>query len=147
MHSDRRSVPVLLAAGAAALLALVAACSSEEPAVSKPPASQSTAPEDLRASDAEVAAGLGQLRDLTAQIAATTGSDKSSAQSLVEEIEPIWERIEGTVKANDADAYIAFEDAFAAIGKAVDDGDTAKAQDAAGQVRDAADRYLAAHPG
>ena len=107
-----------------------------------------TAPEEARASDADVAAGLTTITGLGDDIAAAvTAGDKDKASDLVEKIEPAWEEIEGTIKANDEEVYLAFEDAFAAIGLAVKDGDGAKATSIAGDIRAAADAYLEVHPG
>jgi hypothetical protein len=136
---------------AAALVA--AACSSDEKATVTPAATagasdkESKAPEEVQVSAAAVASGLTQIRDIAAQAAQAVGSDKAKAQKLNELIEPVWKRIEGTVKANDSDAYITFEDSFAELGKAVDDGDSAKAQQAAATVATTATAYLQTYPG
>jgi hypothetical protein len=129
-----------------ALLAAVAflgACGNDKPDAS----SSSTAPESLRASAAEVATGLATIRQLAADIAAAAGTDKAKAASLVEQVEPTWKKIEGTIKANDQDAYLTFEDAFAALGKAAEEGDSAKAAKASNDVSTASSAYLARYPG
>ena len=106
-----------------------------------------TAPEEARVSDADVAAGLTTITGLGDDIAAAvTAGDKDGATALVEKIEPTWAKIEGTIKANDEEAYLAFEDAFAAIGLAVRDGDGPKATAVSGDIKAAADAYLEAHP-
>jgi hypothetical protein len=132
-------------------LALAAsACSNDDTATVTPnqgSTSKSQAPEDVRAPDAQVSAGLKQIQDITAQAAQSAASDRSKAKDLTEQIEPVWEEIEGTVKANDADAYITFEDSFAALEKAVDSGDASKAQQAATTVATTATAYLQKYPG
>ena len=110
-------------------------------------AASATAPENQRASAAEVATGLHKIEGIAKDIAAAAGSDKSRAKELSEQIEPVWQGIEGTVKANDQDTYVTFEDSFAALGRAADDGDGAKASKAAGDVSATVDAYLAKHPG
>src|SRR5262249_36993935 len=87
----------------------------------------SGAPEDQRTSAAAVAAGLRNIQVIAGQIARTAASDKGKAMELSAQIEPRWQPIEGTVKANDQDAYLAFEDAFALLEIAAKDGDGAKA--------------------
>jgi hypothetical protein len=138
-----------VAASAVALALMAGACSSDDNKTETPntTASASMAPEDQRASDAEVAAGLKQIEDLTGQIAQAVGSDKTKAEQLNEQIEPVWEEIEGTIKANDSESYITFEDSFAALGKAVDSGDTAKAQEQATTVAATSAAYLAKYAG
>jgi len=106
-----------------------------------------TAPEEARASDADVAAGLHTNTGIGDDVAAAVrASDLAKASDLVEKIEPAWSKIEGTIKANDEDTYLAFEDAFAAIGLAVKDGDTTRATSVAGDIRTTVDQYLEAHP-
>ncbi len=143
----------LMRTGAAAAttvgLALFAgACSSNDKSTvtQSSTASASQAPEDVKAPAAEVTAGLQQIQDITAQVAQAVGSDKATASDLNEQIEPVWQKIEGTVKSNDSEAYITFEDSFAALGKAVDSGDSAKAQEAANTVATTVAAYVAAYP-
>jgi len=121
-----------------------AACSSDAhtPATTTP---QSGAPEDQRASDAEVAKGLRQIDTIARDVAATT--DTARAKQLDSGIEPVWKTVEGTVKANDADAYIAFEDAFALLATSADDGDQTAARKASAAVTQTVATYVAAHPG
>jgi hypothetical protein len=107
----------------------------------------SVAPEDLRASDADVAAGLADIKSIATRAAGAVEAGSPDATSLNDTIEAAWKPIEGTIKANDADAYIAFEDNFAVLGNAVDDEDATKAGDAAEIINTTADKYLAEHPG
>ena len=62
-------------------------------------------------------------------------------------IEVLWQPIEGTILENDEDTYIAFEDNFALLGNAVEDGDADLAADADAAIAEAADAYLAEFPG
>lgn len=106
-----------------------------------------TAPEDARASDADVADGLATIDGLGKDIAAAVqGGDTAGADDLHSQIEPVWERIEGTIKANDEDTYLTFEDAFAALGLAIDGKDAAKASEASTTISTAVAEYLKAHP-
>lgn len=128
----------------------VAGCGGgESKAASVPTASEekpAVAPEELRATDAVVAAGLGVVKALASDTATALSSDKTKAQDSESRIEGTWQGIEGTIKANSEEAYLAFEDNFAVLGNAVSSGDSAKARTAADAVTAAADTYLAAHP-
>jgi hypothetical protein len=106
-----------------------------------------TAPEDHRASAAEVSAGLGKIGSISAQIGLAAGADAKAAKELDDGIEPAWQAIEGTVRANDKDIYLRFEDDFAVLSKAAAAGDGPKAEQAAADVADAVKTYLAKFPG
>jgi hypothetical protein len=133
---------------AAAVSALVVGCGSDTDA-GTPAAGSSTSapvPEDATTSPAAVAAGLGQIATIAAQVA-VAGANKAKATSLAEQIEPVWESIEGTVKANDQAAYLAFEDSFALLGAGAEAGDTAKLQQGLAGVSTATADYLVKYPG
>jgi len=145
----KRSAAVAATGVAIALVA--GACSSDGDKTSASSAQQtessSQAPEDVKAPDAAVTAGLQQIQGITGQLAQAVGTDKAKAEDLNEQIEPAWQQIEGTIKSNDAESYLTFEDNFAAMGNAVDNADTAKAQQAATAVAAAVATYLAKYPG
>lgn len=128
----------------------VAGCGAgESKSASVPTASEeqpAAAPEELRATDAVVAAGLGVVKGLANDTATALSVDKAKAQDSESRIEGTWQGIEGTIKANSPDAYLAFEDNFAVLGDAVSSGDSARARTAADAVAAAADTYLAARP-
>jgi hypothetical protein len=118
---------------------------SDAPAVGTEHGNRS--PQEVRAPDDEVADGLGQLKAIVNQIGDSASSDNNHAKDLQAEIEPIWESVEGTVKANDPSAYGTLADQFTVIGKAVAQKDGSAARTAAALVNKTADAYLAAHPG
>jgi hypothetical protein len=129
---------------AVALLVLTAggaACGGKDKTASEPDRYEQ------RVSAKDVATGLGQLETLTSQIALGVSADAKAAKEQADGIEKIWEPIEGTIRANDKDSYIRFEDDFAALEKAADGADAAKAQTAAKDVSDAVKAYLAKFPG
>jgi hypothetical protein len=107
----------------------------------------SVAPEDVQAPAAAVAAGLQKIDGIVQQAAAAVGTDQDAAKELSDQIEPIWFTIEGTVKANDQDVYLTFEDAFASLAGAAEKADTARATKAAADVKQAVTDYLAKYPG
>jgi hypothetical protein len=127
------------------LLSLGIACSKSSPRQASGDASP--APEEQRVSAAEVATGLRQIDDTAKGIAEKAGTDKAAAQQLDARIEPAWQKIEGTIKSNDQDAYITFEDSFAMLGNAAGDGDAAKARTASETVSKAVGDYLTKYPG
>jgi hypothetical protein len=140
-----------VAAAAMALSLLLAACGDDDDSDatgSATDAGETTTPEELRVSDAEAAAGLQQIDDLVGQVAERVADgDDDGAVEANDQIEPAWFSIEGTVKANDEDAYLAFEDSFAVLTRAMDEGDAEGAQGAADTVSETASSYLADHPG
>jgi hypothetical protein len=104
------------------------------------------APEDERVRASDVLVGLRGLEGIAAEIAAAAATDKAKAEKLIEDIEPAWEKIEGTIRANDKDAYVRFEDSFGVLEQAAQSGDGKKAFDAAAAIATAAKDYLAAYP-
>lgn len=145
----RRVLTVGLLAGT--LVLGTSACGSSKDSDANQPAvgteHGNLAPEDVHAPDSEVADGLGKIKGIVDEIGTSASSDNAHAKDLQGEIEPIWESIEGTVKSNDSNVYLTFEDQFAAIGKAVEQKDESSAKTAAALVDKTADAYLAAHPG
>ncbi|MGH9188591.1 MAG: hypothetical protein ACRD0Q_00935 [Acidimicrobiales bacterium] len=124
-----------------ALVVLSGACSDsadDTPAV---------APEEKRAPAAEVTAGLRRIEAIVADVAAQAGTDKTKATELSEGIEEEWEPVEGTVKANDQDTYISFEDDFATLEGAAKAGDAAKAKTAADRIAATVRSYTERYPG
>lgn len=128
----------LLVVGTAAA---VGSCGSSKTAKTSAPA-----PEDRRASAAEVARGLHHIEIIAADIA-TNAADTAKAKALSDRIEPVWAKIEGTVKANDQDTYLRFEDNFALLKVAAGRADVARARQGASEVARAVAAYLAKYPG
>jgi hypothetical protein len=93
-----------------------------------------------------VTAGLQKIDGIVRQAAAAVATDRDQAKELAESIESEWEPIEGTIKANDQDAYITFEDSFAALEGAAEKGDAARATEVAGTVTKAVADYVARFP-
>jgi hypothetical protein len=142
-----RSTRMLVAAvGLTALAA--AACSASKGAT--PPTSQmptsSQAPEEKRATAADVATGLRTIDATAKGVASKAAGDKTGAQALDAQIEPVWKTVEGTVKANSQDGYATFEDSFGLLESAANAGDAAKAGTASTAVSKAVADYLAKYP-
>ena len=128
---------------AVALTLALGACGSAK----KADAPAATTPEQATTSAAVVATGLTEITSIAGDIATQAGSDKAAAQASFAKIEPIWLTIEGTVKANNPNAYVSFEDAFSALETASTNGDAAKAADGSARVAAAVTAYLATYPG
>lgn len=105
------------------------------------------APEAHQAPAAQVAAGLHGIGDLANRISDAAATDAKAAKTLDDGIEPAWNQIEGTVRTNDQDLYLRFEDDFAALSKAASAGDGAKARQTASDIADAIKTYLGKFPG
>jgi hypothetical protein len=116
-------------------------------AESPSPPSASAAPEDQRTTAAAVAEGMRKIDRIAQEIAESAGTDKARAASLAGQIEPAWQPIEGTVRSNDQDAYIAMEDNFAVLDKAAETGDAAGAARGATAISTTVQAYLAKYPG
>jgi hypothetical protein len=116
-------------------------------AESLPPPPAAAAPEDQRTTAAAVAEGMRKIDQIAQGIAESAGTDKPRAASLAGQIEPAWKPIEGTVRSNDQDAYIAMEDNFAVLDKAVEAGDAADAAKGAAAISATVRAYLVKYPG
>ena len=100
-----------------------------------------------KASADTVAAGLQKIEGIAASSAAAVGKDEAKAEKLHADIEPVWEKIESTVRANDSDAYVALEGSFTLLKIAAKGADTSKASKASEELSSAVKTYLASHPG
>jgi hypothetical protein len=94
-----------------------------------------------------VAAGLQTIEDIASESAKAAGNDGAKAEGLHAGIEPVWEKIEGTVKTNDSAAYVALEDNFTLLKIAAKAADPARASTASENLSEAVKSYLAKHPG
>ncbi len=141
----RRPLAVLVAG--AALSVFVSACGDDSGSstADSTESSSGTSPEDVIAPDSAVTAGLNQsITDMNALADGVANGTATATQ--FEEVHEGWESIEGTVKKNDAEGYLALEDALASMQKAITDKDAAAAKQAASDFESAANVYLAEHP-
>ena len=100
-----------------------------------------------KASADTVAAGLHKIEGIAASSAEAAGKDGAKAEKLHADIEPVWEKIESTVRSNDSSAYAALEDSFTLLRIAAKGADASKASKASEELSSAVKSYLAAHPG
>lgn len=103
-------------------------------------------PEDLRASDTEVAAGFAALTAILSAVQKNLGTDDAAAVDAQEKILPVWESILGTVKANDPTSYETFSRAFAYLTSAPKDAPGATVAAAVAAFRTTSTAYLHLHP-
>jgi hypothetical protein len=151
-HDKRREQVLRSTRMLAAALGLTAlaggACSASKSAT--PPPSQtptsSQSPEEKRATAAEVATGLRTIDGTAKGVASKAAGDKAGAQALDAQIEPVWQTVEGTVKANSQDGYATFENSFALLELAAKAGDAAMAATGSSAVSKAVADYLAKYP-
>jgi hypothetical protein len=94
--------------------------------------------------DAAVTQGLAATQQLLADIESGKTTDKTKA---LDAVEASWASYEGTIKQNEVELYLAFEDALAALQKAVKAGNTADISTAKTKFATTAQTYLAKHPG
>ena len=129
------------AAGLTTLTLTLAACGSS--GGSSQSATTTEAPEDKIVPDAQVTAGLAATQATMAQLIAdpTAATDKA-----LDDMFNGWVAYEGTVKKNEVEMYLTFEDALAAFTKAGKAKDAAGMTAAAATFADTAKSYLAKHP-
>lgn len=124
----------------------LASCSSGGAAGAMSPTSAAAAPE-RPATATDVATNMRKIDAIAKQIAESAGADKAKAASLDAQLEPMWQPIEGTVKNNDQDTYLAMEDNFAVLEKAAGEGDAAAASMGSAGITSAVQSYLAKYSG
>jgi hypothetical protein len=108
------------------------------------PGAPTHAAEGAKVSDAEVAEALQTIQVIAGDVV-SSGTNKAKAAMIAEGVDPIWERIEATIKANDADSYETLEKGL--VNLAGSAGDPAKAGGAAGVIASAVKFYVAKFPG
>ena len=129
----------------------LAACGSDEPSsapanpASGSTASASSSPEDLRADDAAVAAGLGRMVTTSGSVAVKVAAG-SKVDDAGQQLEADWKEVEGTVKANDPDLYLRIEDAIGGLDTAGKAGDVAGSAKVAAELAGAVTAYTAKYP-
>ena len=130
-----------------------AACSSskKEPVqstgTSAAGSSDTTSPEEVIVSDAEVTAGIAEIDDQIALALTTLPTDQAKAKTVVGQVYDTWYGIEGTIKKNSSDLYLDMEDGLGAVKNGVDQNDAEKAQKGSTDFSAAASKYLQQWPG
>jgi hypothetical protein len=150
---SRRLTVVVVAVVAVGSL-LLGACSSSKHSNANTSApstaaesSDTSSPEEVIVSDAEVTAGIAKLDDSIALTLTTLPTDQAKAKAMVDDIYDTWYGIEGTIKKNSSDLYLDMEDGLGAIKNGVDQNDAQKAQKGSTDFSAAASKYLQQWPG
>lgn len=144
-HIHRRS-PLLVTAAIALTVAfavLAGACGSSK---SKGGGSTTVPPEKIQLP-------IEQVRTLLPTVvahgnnaaAAASSGDFAAATKEADEIEETWEKVEGTVKARDANAYVGIEDAQARIRSGAKDHKADQVHEGAADQASLVDTFLAKH--
>jgi hypothetical protein len=110
------------------------------------PAARTDAAEGAKVSATEVAEGLSTIQIIAGDVV-SAGANKAKAAMIAEGIEPIWSRIEDTIKANDTSSYETLEKGIEGLEAAAAAGDAAKAGGSAGTIASAVKFYVAKFPG
>lgn len=110
------------------------------------PAARTDAAESAKVPATEVAEGLSTIQVIAGDVV-SAGANKAKAAMIAEGIEPIWSRIEDTIKANDGNSYESLEKGIEGLEEAAAAGDAAKAGGAAGVIASAVKVYVAKFPG
>lgn len=110
------------------------------------PAARTDAADSAKPSATEVAEGLSTIQIIAGDVV-SAGANKAKAAMIAEGIDPIWSRIEDTIKANHASSYETLETGIEGLEAAAAAGDAAKAGGSAGTIASAVKFYLAKFPG
>jgi hypothetical protein len=123
--------------GLAAGLLVSGACGGDDETAAS---GSESAPESRIAPDAEVTAGLKSLVVVADGISKV--SNETASKKLSEGLEPVWMRVEGTVKKNEPDMYATIEEDLSLL----ESGDQTKTKTGATELSKTVDEYLAKHP-
>lgn len=148
----RRQPTGRIAAASLALLAalafVVAACGSDSSSGNSSKDTPTTPiPESVKLPLSQVRAMLpGVVEKGNAVAAAVAQNDRAGAKAEADEMHEAWEKVEGTVKDKDPDAYVSLEDAQARIENAVEDGKAQEARAGASDQSELVQTFLKQHP-
>lgn len=135
---------VLLVASALVISACGSDASSDKSSKQTP---STPIPESVKLPLDQVRAMLpGVVEKGNAAAAAMARNDAAKAKGEAHEMHEAWEKVEGTVKDKDPDAYVSLEDAQTRIENAVEDGRAAEARAGAKDQADVVQTFLKKHP-
>jgi len=133
----------LLLTASVAVLALLTACGDDDGGGSSDTTEAPAASYEI-VSDAAVAQGYASMLEDMAKLSADPGT---ATEEALDEVHETWEDFEGTVKQNDADAYLASEEALDAFLEAGAKKDAAGMAAATQKMTEASAAYLVKFPG
>ena len=132
-----RTLRLLALTGVSAGLLVAGGCGSDDENAGS---GSTPAPESEIVSDAKVAVGLKALVGVATAISKLPNATASKQAS--KGLEPVWMKVEGTVKKNEPDMYATIEEDLTLL----ESGDQAKTQSGATELSKTVDGYLAKHP-
>jgi hypothetical protein len=149
---SRRLAAVVVALAVLGPLGVTACSSAKQGGASETPvttdgSSNTTSPEELIVSDAEVTTGITEIDDQIALALTTLPTDQAKAKAVVDDVYTTWYGIEGTIKQNSTDLYLDMEDGLGGVKNGVDQNDAEKAQKGSTAFSAAASKYLQQWPG
>jgi hypothetical protein len=133
----KRTLRLMALAGISAGVLVSGGCGSDDENAA---AGSTPAPETQIAPDAEVAVGLKALVGVANGISKL--SNETASKQASKALEPVWMKVEGTVKRNEPDMYATIEEDLSLL----ESGDQAKTQSGATELSKTVDDYLAKHP-
>jgi hypothetical protein len=136
----------LLSVGCSATTETGAGTSTTAPGGSTAPGTAGSGAEYQLVPDAEVTAGLTEVRRLAQQIKSTLATDQAEAERLSAQMYDAWFEFEGTVRKNDKDLYLQMEDGLAAVKAGAEQNRPDKVDKGLVDLNAGADQYLAKHP-
>jgi hypothetical protein len=144
----RRTHRLLLAGALLAPITLVACGSSSSDASGGSPTTTSSSGESAETyvvvPDSQVTAGLAVINANAVKAAATIAAGQD-AKSTVDAMYAKWASIEGTIKQNEVEMYLDFEDALGSMQNANKDKDKVAAAAAVADFAKTSAQYLAKH--
>ncbi len=132
----KRTLRALALASVSAGLLVSGGCGGDD----KKATSSDPAPESQIAPDTEVAVGLKALVGVATGISKIPNATASKKAS--DGLEPVWMKVEGTVKKNEPDMYARIEEDLSLL----ESGDQGKTKSGATELSKTVDEYLAKHP-
>jgi hypothetical protein len=141
----RRTHHLLVAGAFLAPAALVACGSSSSGSSDASPTTASETEETyVVVPDSQVTAGLGVINAQGVKAAATIAAG-NDAKDTIDAMYAKWASIEGTIRQNEADMYLDFEDALGSLKNANEDKDKLAAATAVKDFATTSAKYLAQH--
>ena len=132
----KRTLRLLALACTCSGLLVASGCGDDETASS----GAKEAPESRIAPDAEVSAGLKTMVVVAKGVSRVP--DEAASKKASNALEPVWMRVEGTVKQNEPDMYATIEEDLSLL----ESGDQTKTKTGATELSKTVDEYLAKHP-
>jgi hypothetical protein len=126
-----------------ATTALAACGSDDDGGGGSSSATTTVSPESVIVPDATVTKGLA---DTIAKMK-VLATDVGAAKAQSDDVQNMWYSYEGTIKQNEVQDYLDFEDALGSFRTAAKDGDTTAMDAAVTAFQTTATTYLAKHPG